>query len=143
VKSVKSVVFPSLSFFGCGSAGLSHPWLTREPREDSAFQWGPGTSNLQPMAAAPIDIRYVAHLARLELTGEEEVQFAQQLGHVLHHFEKLNQLDVSQVEPTAHAIPMANVFRPDETAPPLPHAAALQNAPASTNGLFLVPKIVE
>ena len=95
------------------------------------------------MAATPIDVKYVAHLARLHLTPEEEAQFGQQLGQVLLHLEKLNRLDVSQIEPTAHAIPLANVFRPDQTGPCLSQAEALRNAPASANGLFLVPKIVE
>jgi len=52
-------------------------------------------------------------------------------------------VDVSGVEPTAHAIPKANVFRPDEIRPTLSNEEALRNAPASANGLFIVPKIVE
>ena len=95
------------------------------------------------MPAPPIDIRHVAHLARVELTPEEQQKFGGQLGQVLSYIEKLNQLDVSQVEPTAHAVPLVNVTRADETAPSLTHDAALANAPARTNGLFLVPKIVE
>jgi aspartyl-tRNA(Asn)/glutamyl-tRNA(Gln) amidotransferase subunit C len=57
--------------------------------------------------------------------------------------EKLNQLDVSQIEPMAHAVPLANVTRPDETRPWLTNEEALRNAPANANGLFLTPKIVE
>lgn len=90
-----------------------------------------------------LDIQYVAHLARLELTPEEERKFAAQLGQVLQHIEKLKQLDVSAVEPTAHATPLMNVTRPDVPRPGLPHEEALRNAPASANGLFIVPKIVE
>ena len=93
--------------------------------------------------ASSIDIKYVAHLARIELTPEEEERFGSQLGQVLTYVEKLNQLDVSQVEPTAHAVPMVNVTRPDEVRPSLPHDQAMRNAPASANGLFIVPKIVE
>ncbi len=88
-------------------------------------------------------IDYVAHLARLNLTPEEEQKFGEQLGHVLGYAEKLNELDVSQVEPTAHAVPLVNVMRPDETAPSLSNEEALRNAPAKANGLFIVPKIVE
>jgi aspartyl-tRNA(Asn)/glutamyl-tRNA(Gln) amidotransferase subunit C len=55
----------------------------------------------------------------------------------------LKELDVSNVEPTAHAVPMVNVTRPDEVRPSMDQAAALANAPAHANGLFLVPKIVE
>ena len=95
------------------------------------------------MASAEIDIKYVAHLARLQLTSDEEQKLGAQLGHILGYIEKLNELDVTGVEPTAHAVPMVNVTRPDEIRPSLPHADALRNAPAKANGLFIVPKIVE
>ena len=95
------------------------------------------------MAAVEIDVKYVAHLARLALTPDEEKKLADQLGHILGYVEKLKQLDVSRVEPTAHAMPMVNVVRPDATRPSLPHDDALRNAPARANGLFIVPKIVE
>ena len=95
------------------------------------------------MSAAGIDVKYVAHLARLALTPEEEKKFGDQLGHILEHIEKLKELDVSNVEPTAHAVPLVNVTRADEVCPSLPHEVALRNAPAQANGLFMVPKIVE
>ena len=95
------------------------------------------------MAEAEIDVRYVAHLARLELTPEEQSRFRGQLGDVLGYVTQLEKLDVSQVEPTAHAIPLVNVTRPDEVRPSLTHEEALRNAPARANGLFIVPKIVE
>jgi len=95
------------------------------------------------MASAEIDIKYVAHLARLQLTPDEEKKLGAQLGNILGYIEKLNKLDVSGVEPTAHAVPMINVTRPDEIRPSLPHDDALRNAPAQANGLFIVPKIVE
>jgi aspartyl-tRNA(Asn)/glutamyl-tRNA(Gln) amidotransferase subunit C len=50
---------------------------------------------------------------------------------------------VTNVAPTAHAVPLVNVTRPDEIQPSLPHDEALRNAPAQANGLFMVPKIVE
>ena len=95
------------------------------------------------MSAPNLDVRYVAHLARLQLTPEEEKKFGEQLGHILEHIEKLNQLDVSKVEPTAHAVPLVNVTRRDEVTPSLPHEEAMCNAPAHRDGLFIVPKIVE
>ena len=95
------------------------------------------------MSAAPVDVKYVAHLARLALTPEEEKKFGDQLAHILEHIEKLKELDVSNVEPTAHAMPLVNVTRADEVRPSLPHDDALRNAPATANGLFIVPKIVE
>ena len=95
------------------------------------------------MAGAGMDIKYVAHLARIALTPEEEQKLAAQLGNILGYIEKLNEVDISNVEPTAHAIPLVNVSRPDEIHPSLPADEALLNAPAKANGLFLVPKIVE
>jgi aspartyl-tRNA(Asn)/glutamyl-tRNA(Gln) amidotransferase subunit C len=94
-------------------------------------------------APQEFDVKYVAHLARLALTPEEERTFQAQLGNILGYIAKLNELDVSAVEPTAHAIPLVNVTRPDEIRSSLPHDEAMRNAPAQANGLFLVPKIVE
>ncbi len=95
------------------------------------------------MAAAEIDVKYVAHLARLSLSSEEEQKLAAQLGDILGYIEKLKEADVGGVEPTAHAFPLVNVTRPDETRPSMPNEDALGNAPAKANGLFIVPKIVE
>jgi len=95
------------------------------------------------MAGVEIDVRYVAHLARLALTPEEEQKMAAQLTSVLGYIEKLKEVDVSGVEPTAHAFPMVNVTRPDEVRPSMSQEDALRNAPAQANGLFIVPKIVE
>ena len=95
------------------------------------------------MAATDLDVKYVAHLARLSLTPEEEQKFGAQLGQVLGYIEKLKQLDVAHVEPTAHAVPLTNVTRPDEIRPSISNEEALKNAPAQASGLFLVPKIVE
>jgi aspartyl-tRNA(Asn)/glutamyl-tRNA(Gln) amidotransferase subunit C len=66
-----------------------------------------------------------------------------QLGNILGYIEKLKEVDVSGVEPTAHAFPLVNVTRPDEVRPSLSQEEALRNAPAHANGLFMVPKIVE
>ena len=90
-----------------------------------------------------MDVKYVAHLARLELTPGEEQKFGEQLGQILGYIEKLNQLDVTGIEPTAHAVPMVNVTRADVVRTSLPTERALMNAPSQANGLFIVPKIVE
>jgi aspartyl-tRNA(Asn)/glutamyl-tRNA(Gln) amidotransferase subunit C len=95
------------------------------------------------MAAAEIDIKYVAHLARISLSADEEKKIGTQLGHILGYIEKLKELDVTNVEPTAHAVPLVNVTRADEIRESLSHEAALHNAPKQANGLFIVPKIVE
>jgi aspartyl-tRNA(Asn)/glutamyl-tRNA(Gln) amidotransferase subunit C len=95
------------------------------------------------MAQVEIDVKYVAHLARLALSPEEEQKMGAQLGNILGYIEKLKEVDVSGVEPTAHAFPLVNVTRPDEVRPSLSQEEALRNAPAHANGLFIVPKIVE
>ncbi|MDB6024127.1 MAG: glutamyl-tRNA amidotransferase [Verrucomicrobiales bacterium] len=89
------------------------------------------------------DIKYVANLARLKLTPEEETKLSAQLGNILGYIEKLKEVDVSNIEPTAHAFPLINVFRQDEVRPSLSHEEALRNAPSKGGGLFVVPKIVE
>ena len=95
------------------------------------------------MAESQFDIKYIAHLARLHLTPDEEKKLGAQLGQILGYIEKLRELDVTNVEPTAHAVPMVNVTRADEIRPSLSQDEALRNAPAKANGLFIVPKIVE
>ncbi len=89
------------------------------------------------------DIKYVANLARLKLTPEEEQKLGSQLGNILGYIEKLKEVNVDKIEPTAHAFPLINVFRQDEVRPSLPHEDALRNAPSKSGGLFVVPKIVE
>ena len=95
------------------------------------------------MSAGHFDVKYVAHLARSELTPDEEQKLGAQLDHILGYIEKLKELDVSAVEPTAHAVPMVNVTRPDEVCHGLSNEEALRDAPAKAGGLFVVPKIVE
>ena len=95
------------------------------------------------MAAVEIDVKYVAHLARLSLSPEEEQKIRGQLGSILGYIEKLKEVDVSGVEPTAHAFPLVNVTRPDKVRPSLSNEEALRNAPVQANGLFMVPKIIE
>lgn len=95
------------------------------------------------MPSVEIDVNYVAHLARLELQPDEAATLGAQLGQILAYIEKLKELDVSSVDPMAHAVPLTNVTRPDEVRPSLTLEQALRNAPARSGDLFLVPKIVE
>jgi aspartyl-tRNA(Asn)/glutamyl-tRNA(Gln) amidotransferase subunit C len=92
---------------------------------------------------AELDVAHVAKLARLNLTEEETKLFQAQLGRVLEYAEKLRELDTSEVESAAHAVPIFNVFREDEPRPGLTAEEALRNAPRQANGLFLVTKVVE
>ena len=93
--------------------------------------------------AADLDVAYVAKLARLNLTDEEAALFQTQLGHVLEYASKLSEVDVSDVETAAHAIPIFNVFREDEPRDYFTAEEALSNAPRQANGLFIVTKVVE
>lgn len=95
------------------------------------------------MSDASFDIHYVARLARLELTPAEEERLGAQLGQVLEYMEQLRGVDVTGVEPTAHAQPRVNVTRSDVVKGSLAAGEAWRNAPAAANGLFQVPKIVE
>jgi aspartyl-tRNA(Asn)/glutamyl-tRNA(Gln) amidotransferase subunit C len=95
------------------------------------------------MSSKDFDVEYVAELARIQLTSEEIKTFESQLALVLEHVAKLNEIDVSQVEPMAHSFPIYNVFREDERRPCLDREAALSNAPHQAQGLFMVTKVVE
>jgi len=96
------------------------------------------------MASSPdINIDYVANLARLALTDQEKEIFSRQLGDVLRYIDKLSAVDVSQVEPTAHAFPVSNVWAEDVAQPGLPVEAALKNAPAQSDNMIVVPVVVE
>jgi aspartyl-tRNA(Asn)/glutamyl-tRNA(Gln) amidotransferase subunit C len=94
-------------------------------------------------AGSDLNIDYVANLARLALTPAEKEKFARQLGDILHYVDKLKQVDVTGVEPMAHAAPVFNVWQDDVAQPGLPVEAALQNAPAQRQHMVVVPKVVE
>jgi aspartyl-tRNA(Asn)/glutamyl-tRNA(Gln) amidotransferase subunit C len=90
-----------------------------------------------------IDVEHVARLARLDLTDEELARLREQLRAILEHAARVGEVATEDVEPTAWAIPRANVYRPDEPVPPLSHQDALANAPDQEDGRFKVPRIVE
>jgi aspartyl-tRNA(Asn)/glutamyl-tRNA(Gln) amidotransferase subunit C len=88
-------------------------------------------------------VLHVATLARLELSEEEVELFGKQLSSILDYVDMLERVDTSQVEPTAHVVPMAAPQRPDAPAPSLPVEDALANAPARSGSSFAVPKVIE
>ncbi|MEI8038538.1 MAG: Asp-tRNA(Asn)/Glu-tRNA(Gln) amidotransferase subunit GatC [Verrucomicrobiota bacterium] len=94
------------------------------------------------MSHSHIDVRYVANLARLELSDEEVATFQPQLEAILRHAESLSQLDVTGIEPTAHPAPVFDRMRADTPRPSLSPAAVLQNAPDHAQGQIRVPKVV-
>ena len=95
------------------------------------------------MPLTKAEVEHVARLARLELNENEKEQFTGQLNDILGFVEKLNQLDTASIEPTAHAIPVTNVFRPDRAGSSLEPDQALANAPDRVDDYFKVPKILE
>ena len=99
----------------------------------------------QTPAQAPeqMDVRYVAHLARLHLADDEVATFQAQLDDILAYVDQLRALDVEGIEPTAHAVPLQNVLREDEPKPCLDRGAVLGNAPAVFQDEFEVPPIIE
>jgi len=97
----------------------------------------------QMSGSARLDIDHVAKLARIALTAEEKAQFSEQLGDILAHVAQLKEVDVTGVEPTAHAFPVFNVWADDIPQPALPVEAALRNAPAQRDNMIVVPKVVE
>ncbi len=94
------------------------------------------------MGLSQDDVRHVATLARLALSAEETAQFGRQLSRILDYIQTLNELDTSQVEPTAHVVPIANVWRDDVVEPSAGREAVLGNAPDRTDEFFRVPKIL-
>src|SRR5437867_10190692 len=82
-----------------------------------------------PMALTADQVRWVAHLARLELSDDEVRELAPQLSAILNYVNQLQQVNTVGVEPLAHPLDLHNVFRADEPAPSLPVEAALANAP--------------
>ena len=90
-----------------------------------------------------MDIDYVANLARIELYPQEKEKFQGQLGDVLKYFEKLQEVDVEGVEPTAHAFPRFNVWDEDQPVDGFTAKEALCNAPKARNDQVVVPKVVE
>jgi aspartyl-tRNA(Asn)/glutamyl-tRNA(Gln) amidotransferase subunit C len=95
------------------------------------------------MAVTLEDVRKVARLARLRFSPEEERRLIDDLNQVLDYVAALDELDTSDVAPTAHVLPMSNVFRNDEKRPSLSQAEALANAPSSGHGHFRVPRVID
>ena len=89
-----------------------------------------------------MDVRYVANLARIELSDEECDTFQGQLDAIIGYIETLTDVDVEGIEPTAHASPVFDRLREDVSRPGLEQADLLRNAPESALGQIRVPKVV-
>ena len=89
------------------------------------------------------EVRHVAQLARLELSESELMSFQTQLNSLLGHFEDIQHLDVTGLQPKPHAVAMQNVFAADKVHMCLPRDEALANSAETKAGLFIVPTIIE
>ncbi|MEL7038457.1 MAG: Asp-tRNA(Asn)/Glu-tRNA(Gln) amidotransferase subunit GatC [Cyanobacteria bacterium J06592_8] len=87
-------------------------------------------------------VHKVAHLARLEVTPEEEEKFTTELGSILEYFEQLTELDTENVPPTTRAIDVSNITRIDQLKPYENRDSLLESAPDSDGDYFKVPKIL-
>ena len=90
-----------------------------------------------------IDVDHVARLARLALSDEERTRYREQLGVILEHAERVQEVAADDVPPTAQPVPQTNVFREDEPEAPLSREDALAGAPEVEDNRFKVPRIVE
>lgn len=88
------------------------------------------------------DVAHVARLARLELSDDELDTFTGQLAAVLDHAADVEALDLADVPPTAHPLPLGNVLRADRVGPTLDPAEVLAAAPRTEDGRFRVPPIL-
>lgn len=88
------------------------------------------------------EVEHVALLSRLELTEEEKKMYQQQLSAILDYARKLDDLDTRDVQPTAHVLPLKNVFREDQAGEHMDPEKVLANAPEREGDFFKVPKIV-
>jgi aspartyl-tRNA(Asn)/glutamyl-tRNA(Gln) amidotransferase subunit C len=95
------------------------------------------------MSLTAEQVRWVAHLARLELGDAELGAMTRQLGAILDYVNQLQQVDTEGVEPLAHPLPVHNVFRGDDPAPSLPVDAALANAPDRQGNYYGVPAVFD
>ncbi len=87
-------------------------------------------------------VRHVAKLARLAIPEEKLVRFTNQLEPILEYVAKIGEVDITGVEPMAHALPIHNVLREDIARPGLSVEQVLQNAPESDGPFFKVPKVI-
>ena len=88
------------------------------------------------------DVAHVADLARLSLTADELYAFTLQLADVLDHAADLDALDLSDLEPTAHPLPLVNVFRADVEGPTSDRDEVLAAAPSVEEAQFRVPPVL-
>lgn len=95
------------------------------------------------MSITTDQVRWIAHLARLDLPADEVALLQRDLSAILDHVNQLQTLDTAGVEPLAHTMDLANVFRSDEPAPSLPPEEILANAPNRLDDFYGVPAVLD
>jgi aspartyl-tRNA(Asn)/glutamyl-tRNA(Gln) amidotransferase subunit C len=95
------------------------------------------------MSISNNDVKYIAALARIHVPEEKLDAFTKSLGDIVKYVEQLQELNVDQVKPTSHAVPVGNVLRPDVVKPSLSNQEALKIAVESKDGSFKVPLVIE
>jgi len=99
--------------------------------------------SILPMSVSKEDVKYVAALARMDVSEDKLEGFTKNLGDIVQYVEQLQKLDVEGVKPTSHAVPVGNVFRPDVVKPSLTNQEALSIAVEAKDGFFKVPLVIE
>jgi aspartyl-tRNA(Asn)/glutamyl-tRNA(Gln) amidotransferase subunit C len=89
------------------------------------------------------EVRHIANLARLKLTAEEEVRYAEQLSAVLDYAARLKDLDTTHISPTSSVLPFDAPLRDDKPRPCPPREHMLSNAPEQEDGMFRVPPVLD
>lgn len=95
------------------------------------------------MAISREEVKHIAHLARLTLTEEEITLYSKQLNNILKYIDKLNELDVDQIEPMSHVLDIINVMREDKHLPSLSREEVMANAPDYDGEHFKVPRVLK
>lgn len=95
------------------------------------------------MALSIDDVRYMAALARLRFSEEEERHLAEQMSAILDYMDTLGELDTAGVPPMSHVLDLVNVTREDAPAPRISTDEALQQAPGTDGDYFRVPKVID
>lgn len=95
------------------------------------------------MSLSRKDVEKIAGLARLELSEDEKILYQEQLSAILAYAERLNELDLQDVPPTASAVPLTNVMREDEVRPSLALEDTLFNAPNADQEQFRIQPVFE
>ncbi len=88
-------------------------------------------------------VQYVAYLARIELKEKELDVLSGQLKDILDFIDKLKEIDITNIAPTSHILPINNILREDVPKSSLPVEKALANSPEQEGNFFVVPKVIE